>query len=79
MQVGDDGGVDFGELRVIHEEPGLPRPVDNSRLHSGFLRVRGGEPGLQRHAVGPHERFGEVVLLDGAERRRPDDGFGLGP
>ena len=78
MQVGDDGGVDLRELGIVHKEPCLPRPADGSSLDGSFLRVRGGEPGLQRHAVGPHEGFGEVVLLQSRQRRRPDDGFGLG-
>lgn len=79
MQITDDGGVDLREFGVVHQEPRLPRPADDRSLDGGLLGVWGSEAGIQRHAVGPHEGFGEIVLLDGSQRSRPDDGLGLGP
>ena len=79
MQITDDGGVDLREFGVVHQEPRFPRPVDGRSLDGGLLGVWGSEAGIQRHDVGPHECFGEIVLLDGSQRSRPDDGLGLGP
>ena len=79
MQITDDGGVDLREFGVVHQEPRLPRPVESRSLDSGLLGVWGGKAGTQRHAIGSHEGFGEIVLLDGCQRSRPDDGLGLGP
>ena len=79
MQLGDDRRVDAGELGVIHEEPGFPRPPDGRSLDSRFLGVRRGEACVQRHAVGSHKGLGEVVLLQALQRCRPDDGLCLGP
>ena len=52
--------------------------MDCCCLYGGFLGVRGGKARLQRHAIGTHKRFGEVILLDAADRRGAHDGFGLG-
>ena len=78
-QLGDDRRVDAGELRVIHEEPGLSRPAHDRGLDSRFLGVGGRESCVQRHAVCSQERFREVVLLQAVEGRSADDGLRLGP
>ena len=71
-QLGDDRRVDAGELRVIHKEPGFSRPVHDRGLDSRFLGVGGRESCVQRHAVGPQERFREVVLMASVSgRSRP--------
>ena len=78
MQIRDDCRINFRKFGVIHKEPAFPGAADGSGLYRCFLGVRGGKARLQRHAVGTHERFGEVILLDAADRRRTHDGLGLG-
>ena len=75
MQITDDGGVDLREFGVVHQEPRLPRSADDRSLDGGLLGVWGGKAGTQCHAIGSHEGFGEIVLLDGSQRSRPDDGL----
>ena len=78
MQIRDDRRVDLCKLGVVHKEPAFPCAADGCGLYGCFLGVRGGKARFQRYAVGTHKCFGEVILLDAADRRGTHDGFGLG-
>ena len=71
----DDGRIDPTEFAVIHQVPGLPRAADGNGLDGGLLRVGRCEYDVQRHAVGPDERLGEIELLQRRDGRRTDDGL----
>jgi len=71
----DDGRIDPAEFAVIHQIPGLPRAADGNGLDGGLLRVGRCESDVQRHAVGPDERLGEIELLQRRDGRRTDDGL----